>query len=81
LLFGSFSLAASADDRCLEIVKTLEQNTLRLKEYATALQNAHRERDFPMVTLLNSEIDDHEPVDQASDSSRCSTKKHTLYQL
>jgi hypothetical protein len=58
LLFGSFSLAASADDRCLEIVKTLEQNTLRLKEYATALQNAHRERDFPMVTLLNSEIDE-----------------------
>ena len=58
LLFGSFPPAASADERCLEIVKNLEQNTLRLKEYATALQNAHRERDFQMVTLLNSEIDE-----------------------
>jgi hypothetical protein len=58
LLFGSISPAASADERCLEIVKTLEQNTSRLKEYAIALQNAHRERDFPMVTLLNSEIDE-----------------------
>ena len=58
LLFGSFPVAASADERCRELIKTLEQDTLRLKEYVTALQNAHRERDFQMVTLLNSEIDE-----------------------
>ncbi len=58
LFLGSVSPAAGADERCRELIKTLEQDTLRLKEYVTALQNAHRERDFQMVTLLNSEIDE-----------------------
>lgn len=56
--FGSVSPAAGANERCRELIKSLEQDTLRLKEYVTALQNAHRERDFQMVTLLNSEIDE-----------------------
>ncbi|MFH0958814.1 MAG: hypothetical protein V1897_08940 [Pseudomonadota bacterium] len=53
-----FVINAEAEDRCAEVVKTLEQNTLRLKEYVTALHNAHRERNFHMAPLLNSEIDE-----------------------
>ncbi|MGC8660069.1 MAG: hypothetical protein ACP5U1_13450 [Desulfomonilaceae bacterium] len=49
---------AEAEDHCLEIIKNLEQNSLRLKEYSTALQNAHKERDFQLITVLNGQIDE-----------------------
>ena len=49
---------AEAEDRCAEIVKILEQNSLRLKEYTTALHNAHRDRDFQLMTVLNGQIDE-----------------------
>lgn len=48
----------AAADRCAEVVKTLEQNSVRLREYATALQNAHRDRDFQLITVLNGQIDE-----------------------
>ncbi len=49
---------SAAEDRCAEIAKNLEQNSLKLKEYATALQNAHRDRDFQLITVLNGQIDE-----------------------
>jgi hypothetical protein len=48
----------AADDRCAEVIRTLEQNSVRLREYATALQNAHRDRDFQLITVLNGHIDE-----------------------
>lgn len=50
--------AAAAEDRCAEVVKILEQNSIRLREYVTALENAHRERDFQLITVLNGQIDE-----------------------
>lgn len=41
-----------------EIAKNLEQNSLRLREYAGALQKAHKERDFQLITVLNGQIDE-----------------------
>lgn len=49
---------SAAEDRCAEITKNLEQNSFRLKEYAGALQNAHKGRDFQLITVLNGQIDE-----------------------
>jgi hypothetical protein len=48
----------AAEDRCAEVIRTLEQNSVKFKEYATALQNAHRDRDFQLITVLNGHIDE-----------------------
>ena len=53
-----FVINSAAEDRCAEVVRTLEQNSVRLREYATALQNAHRDRDFQLITVLNGQIDE-----------------------
>lgn len=58
LMVGAYTCVLGAEDRCAEVVKTLEQNTMRLKEYATALQNAHRDKDFQLITVLNNQIDE-----------------------
>jgi hypothetical protein len=58
LIFGSYTYISAAEDRCAEVYKTLEQNTMRLKEYTTALQNAHRDKDFQLITVLNNQIDE-----------------------
>jgi hypothetical protein len=57
-MLGAYTSSWGAEDRCAEVVKTLELNTLRLKEYATALQNAHRDKDFQLITVLNNQIDE-----------------------
>ncbi len=58
LMLGAYTSSWGAEDRCAEVVKTLELNTMRLKEYATALQNAHRDKDFQLITVLNNQIDE-----------------------
>ncbi len=58
LVLGAFASGWGAGDRCADVIKTLEQNTMRLKEYATALQNAHRDKDFQLITVINNQIDE-----------------------
>ena len=53
-----FAMNSIAEDRCAEIAKNLEQNSFRLKEYAGALQKAHKDRDFQLITVLNGQIDE-----------------------
>ncbi|MGC8659741.1 MAG: hypothetical protein ACP5U1_11760 [Desulfomonilaceae bacterium] len=59
-LFLAPYLAASAlaQDKCAEIVKSLDLDFVRLKEYTEALKNAHKERDFQLITVLNGQIDE-----------------------
>jgi hypothetical protein len=57
-LVAVFAMNSIAEDRCGEIAKNLEQNSLRLREYAGALQKAHKDRDFQLITVLNGQIDE-----------------------
>lgn len=65
LIYGCFLILMSggtadlgAEDRCAEVEKTLDHNTMRLKEYAIALNKAHRDKDFKLITVLNNQIDE-----------------------
>ncbi len=57
-LVAVFAMNSIAEDRCAEIAKNLEQNSFRLKEYAGALQKAHKDRDFQLIAVLNGQIDE-----------------------
>lgn len=53
-----FVINAVAEDRCADVIKSIDQNFFRLKEYTVALQKAYRDRDFQLITVLNGQIDE-----------------------
>ncbi len=78
-LVAVFTMNSMAEDRCAEVAKNLEQNSFRLKEYAGALQNAHKNRDFQLITVLNGQIDEtlkQIRVDEAELLNCPATKAH-----